>query len=390
MIKNLVPSLPEMGKIKIGMKGKKVVSKQGNEFRQPEKLNHFIITTTERDDNDNLIHDDKLMDLIKANPSTSLSSDKNILSFPIRLLYNDIDLNFHTKYACYAGGKCLCSGDGEKATTRDGREVSCPCEKIEYGYNGKNKCKANGRLLCILDDTTAIGACHAFRTTSINSVKAILGGLLFIQQATSGLLAFLPLQLVIQPKTTITPSGAKTIIHFVSIIYRGKIEDLRRQVIGMAKEKTQYLLEMDNIENAAREKMATEIESEEEQKTIQEEFYPESKIEPEPELEPELKIRPPKPEPKNSEKPEPEPEIKPKPEPKPEPEPEKPEPITIEQKKEIVRLKKVNKITVLAEWQKLLVPFGVATANDLTFEQARTFIDNLIRKKEIDEDDIPF
>jgi len=43
--RGVMPGLIELGKIKIGKKGEMVVSKNKKEFRQPEKFDHFIITT---------------------------------------------------------------------------------------------------------------------------------------------------------------------------------------------------------------------------------------------------------------------------------------------------------------------------------------------------------
>jgi len=43
------PRLAEVGKIKIGGKGKKVTSKKGAQFRVPEKYDHFVITTNFKD-----------------------------------------------------------------------------------------------------------------------------------------------------------------------------------------------------------------------------------------------------------------------------------------------------------------------------------------------------
>ena len=71
MIKNLIPSLPEHGKIKAGTKGEEVVSSQGNKFRLPKKLDHFIITTTERDQDGNLVLDTDLMDKLKSTANKS-------------------------------------------------------------------------------------------------------------------------------------------------------------------------------------------------------------------------------------------------------------------------------------------------------------------------------
>jgi hypothetical protein len=386
MIKNLITSLPEMGKIKAGTKGEEVMSKQGKKFRLPKKLNHFIITTTERDDADNFILDTDLMEVLKESPESIIDKDENIVGLPIRLLYNDIDLNFATQYACYVGGKCVCSGDGEVGNTRDGRTIKCPCDKLEYVYEGKDKCKANGKLLCIIDGATMMGACHVLRTTSINTVKSILGGLSFIQTAASGMLAFLPLHLILKPRTVTTPSGAPTTVYISSIVFRGSISDLRQKALGMAKEKAQYLIEMDGIEETARKLINVSVESEQEQADVQAEFYPDSVgIEAEIVEKPAAVIT----EKVKNEIVQPTAvealSVAKTPDGlKPEEKPTK-KMITKDQKMQIVKLKKENNITNPADWMEKLKPFDVKTANHLTFDQANLFIESLRSK-----DDIPF
>ena len=388
MIKNLTAALPEHGKIKAGTKGEEVVSSHGAKFRLPKKLNHYIITTTERDENGNFILDTDLMERLKESGNAIVDADENLVGIPIRLLYNSIDVNFYTRYAAYVGGKCVCSGNGELAKTRDGREKECPCNQLDPTYQGKDKCKATGRLICIVDGAPIVGACHILRTTSINTVKSILGSLAFIQTAASGMLAFLPLHLILKPKTvTIPTTGQLTTVYVSSIIYRGSIEELRSDALGMAKDKAQYLIEMDTVEESARDLLEKMDESEQEQADINQEFYPDSvnaevvenpaeqktekKQEPEPSKEKKVepkkekkspKIEPtlPEPEPANS-KPPKEPEIL----------------ITKDQKRQIVSLKKENKITNPETWVNLLKPFDVKTANDLTFDQAEQFIEAL-------------
>lgn len=388
MIKNLTAALPEHGKIKAGTKGEEVVSSHGAKFRLPKKLNHYIITTTERDENGNFILDTDLMERLKESGNAIVDADENLVGIPIRLLYNSIDVNFYTRYAAYVGGKCVCSGNGELAKTRDGREKECPCNQLDPTYQGKDKCKATGRLICIVDGAPIVGACHILRTTSINTVKSILGSLAFIQTAASGMLAFLPLHLILKPKTvTIPTTGQLTTVYVSSIIYRGSIEELRSDALGMAKDKAQYLIEMDTVEESARDLLEKMDESEQEQADINQEFYPDSvnaevvenpaeqktekKQEPEPSKEKKV-------EPKKEKK---SPKIEPIP---PEPEPAKTKPpkepeilITKDQKRQIVSLKKENKITNPETWVNLLKPFDVKTANDLTFDQAEQFIEVL-------------
>ena len=57
IIKTIAPGLVERGKIKIGEKGKMVASSRGASFQPPQKLDHFIITTTLRGQDGNFLRD---------------------------------------------------------------------------------------------------------------------------------------------------------------------------------------------------------------------------------------------------------------------------------------------------------------------------------------------
>lgn len=426
MLKNITPSLPEHGKIKSGTKGEEVISTGGKKFRLPQKLDHYIITTTERDhETDLLILEDELMDKLKKDKAL-IDTKKNLTSIPIRLLYNDIDLNFHTRNACYVGGKCVCSGDGETAKTRDGRDVECPCNKINYDYEGKDKCKVNGKLFVVVDGTETVGACHILRTTSKNTVRSILGGLTFIKASSGGLLAFLPLHLMLKPMTVDTGNGIRT-IYVSSIVFRGSIENLQTKSLEMARSKAKYLIAMDSVEDKARQVLENSTESDQEQKDVQAEFYPDNdnldvqngevvtetennKTEP-PKVEPEKSKESTKSKldlakesiSKKAETPsvdkkqdvdqpdnttetgnkdddipfEPE-AVEGKSETITPGEVEAPaRMITKDQKHQIVKLKKKFKVATGPAWEKLLKPFNVKTANDLTYDQAEKFIESL-------------
>jgi len=401
MIKNLTPRLPEMGGIRAGTKGEEAVSRDGKKFRLPKRLDHYIITTTERNDEGTLILDTDLMDSLKKSDRAIVNSEGNLTGIPIRLLYNDISLNFPTRYACYTGNKCVCSGDGEKAKTRDGREIKCPCKQLEPTYEGKDKCRANGRLTCIIDGASMFGGCYVLRTTSINTVKQILGSLLLYHTATSGMLSFIPFLLVLKPMTTTIPTTSQlTTVYISSILYNGNPLELKKEALSIAKEHSQLLVEMKQVEASAKQLIKYEVESDEEQADVQAEFYPDAiDVTPEPaEQDPaEPKKEDPPAEQKKDLKPD-KPKTTPKPpaeqkpaEQKPDPklekesEPEKSEEpnseekavtpmITKDQKRKIVDLKKKNKITDPAVWAKLLEPFDVKTANSLTETQAHTFI----------------
>ena len=388
MIKNLTPRLPEMGGIRAGTKGEEVVSGDGKRWRLPKRLNHYLITTPERDEKGTLILDTELMDSLKKSDKAIVDANGNLTGIPIRLLYNDISLNFPTRYACYTGNKCVCSGDGEKANTRDGREVKCPCKQLEPTYEGKDKCRVNGRLTCIIDGALMFGGCYVLRTTSINTVKQILGSLLLYHTATSGMLSFIPFLLVLKPMTTTIPTtGQLTTVYISSILYNGSPLELKKEALSIAKEHSQLLVEMKQVEASARQLIKYEVESEQEQADIQQEFYPDAidiPAEQEPDKpDPETKKEPPAKENKPDPEPEKEPEdVKPettKPEKPAEQKPDEGPPVLItkNQKRKIVSLKKEKKITNPETWQALLNPFEVKTANSLTETQADEFIEVL-------------
>ncbi len=280
MIKGLTLQLNEAGKIKIGRKGGLITSTTGKEFRPPEKLDHFQITTTEKDANGDYIVDTNLEDNIKVAGTGIINENGDLIGIPIRLLYNDTELNFPTRLASYVAGKLSCTGDGETATKRFDdftKTYPCPCPRIEQGYDGKDKCKAMGTLSCVIDEAGLFGQAHKFRTTSMNSIKGILGGLELIRTATNGRIAGLPLMLTINPKTTTTPQGQNTIVYVVSVCYRGNMSDLRHDVLNLISEERQYLIGLENLEAETKQSMAENPTiSESEQIEIAEEFYPDS------------------------------------------------------------------------------------------------------------------
>ena len=358
MIKGLIPSLMEVGKIKIGVKGTMMQSSSGTEFRPPKKLDHFIITTNERDENGDFKIDEALMQSLKKNKKAVKDSNGNLTGIPIRLLYNNIDLNFSTRLAAYIGARCVCSGDGQKAKTRDGRDVTCPCQCLDPDYTGKDKCKYNGTLTCLIEGTDYFGGCHKFRTTGKNSVQNITGSMMAIQTATCGTLAFLPLLLMVQPKTTTTPDGSTTTVYVVSVVFAGGVDKLQEEALKIHRDKMQYLQNMNHIEAMARKQIECSEVNPDEEKDIAEEFYPEA-------------IQAESTEDKNTGKDTPEKQTE-------EASQETSEPVMIRpaQLKKMVLLKKDLGLDKDA-WEKLLEPYNVATAKELTQAQADQFIADL-------------
>ena len=280
MIKNLQKQLNPGGFIKIGKKGKMITSKNGKEFRPPQKLTHFQLVTTEKDKNDNYIIDVDLQNKIKKSGNCVLDGEERLIGIPIRLLYNDTELNFPNKYVSYVQGKLNCTGDGEESQKRiDNFEVDhdCPCPRSKSGYDGKDICKPSGSLLCIIDEAGLFGQAHKFRTTSMNTITGIIGGIELIKAATGGRIAGLPLMLTMNAKNTITPGGIPTTVYIVSICFRGDMGALRQEVLQLINTDKQYLIDMDEVEEKARDEIIdNQIDTEEDEKEFVEEFFPDA------------------------------------------------------------------------------------------------------------------
>ena len=259
MLKNIKPKLAEYGKIKIGRLGEERKTKDGKStYRLPNKLNHFLITTTERDNTGNFIPNTYLMEQIAEMVNEPAD---HLTTIPVCLLFDDIDSNFYTTYNCYQGKTRICTGDGEKAVIlKTGEEIDCPCPRLDQDYKGHTPCKPYGRLNVILQCMDIVGGAWVYRTTGWNSVQDILGSLLLIQRR-AGRLAGIPLMMKLFPKTAQLPRGPVT-VYTVSLIYQGSFQALAEEA------KKQPMITHD--ENLTPDQT---IETAEETE-IQEEFFP--------------------------------------------------------------------------------------------------------------------
>ncbi len=274
-VKGLTPQLAERGRIKIGMKGDEKTSSQGKKFMMPVKLDHFLLTTMQRDAVGRLLPDTALMARLQPEGG-------KIIEIPVRLLFDDIDLNFQTRYACYRGNRCWCSGDGEKAQRLAGenngkyQEVSCPCERMDPYYTGQDRCKILGTLQVLIEGTDRIGGVWKFRSTSWNTVNAVLSSLALIKTITGGPLAGIPLWMVLSPKTVTVPtSGQNMVVFVVSLEYRGSEQELAELGYAIARRRIEHRVKMEQVESEARRLLLPpHAEPMEEQAETGAEFFP--------------------------------------------------------------------------------------------------------------------
>ena len=211
MLKGLALTPPVLGRISIG----KIVERNGK--RLPEKDDQFTITSQVQSRDGWLLH--------PLNDELRQSKEDKLRSIPVRLLFNEPELNFRADYTLFdrQSGRPLCVGNGEacKRVTQDGMQ-SLPCPSPDACPLAKGgACKPYGRLNVLIGDDDPLGS-FVFRTTGFNSIRTLAARLHYFQAISGNRLACLPLELRLRGKSTRQSHG--TPIFYVDLTVRGGID----------------------------------------------------------------------------------------------------------------------------------------------------------------------
>jgi len=276
--------LPVRGHIKIGKKGAVRQTRDGKgTWQAPEKLDHFVVTTLERDETGNFRRDDALH---KVLAEKGYGERPTVL--PIQLIYNDLDLNYSDYLGAWRGKTRWCFSDGCSGVAErlvgDGpnrEEVACPCERLTNpNYDKPDKCKPHGRLDCIIEGALTVGGVYRLDTTSWGSCEGLDSSLEFIRRITGGRLAGLPLNLTLSKQTKTNPTTNKPVeVYIVGIEYRGSIEELRLSMLRQLEADQHFFTRIEQIESRIPRDKLHDLD-EAEQAEIAEEFHPEAAQQP--------------------------------------------------------------------------------------------------------------
>ncbi|MEZ3135663.1 hydrolase or metal-binding protein [Stutzerimonas kunmingensis] len=211
MLKGLAITPPVLGRISIG----KVIEKNGK--RLPEKDDQFTITSQVQSRDGWLVH--------PLNDELRQSKDDKLRSIPVRLLFNEPELNFRADYTLFdrQTGRPVCVGNGEtcKRVTQDGMQ-SLPCPSPDACPLAKGgACKPYGRLNVLIGDDDPLGS-FVFRTTGVNSIRTLAARLHYFQAISGNRLACLPLELRLRGKSTRQSHG--TPIFYVDLTVRNGMD----------------------------------------------------------------------------------------------------------------------------------------------------------------------
>ncbi|WP_324628324.1 hypothetical protein [Pseudomonas aeruginosa] len=207
MLKGLAITPPVLGRISIG----KIVEKNGK--RLPEKDDQFTITSQVQGKDGWLLH--------PLNDELRQGKDDKLRSIPVRLLFNEPELNFRADYTLFdrQNGRPMCVGNGEtcKRISKDGVQ-SLPCPSPDACPLAKgNACKPYGRMNVVISDEDALGS-FVFRTTGFNSIRTLIARLQYFRAISGDRLACLPLELRLRGKSTRQSHG--TPIFYVDLTLR--------------------------------------------------------------------------------------------------------------------------------------------------------------------------
>jgi hypothetical protein len=265
MLKGLAITPPILGRISIG----KVIEKNGK--RLPEKDDQFTITSQLQSRDGWLLH--PLDEALRKNQEGKLRS------IPIRLLFNEPDLNFRAEYSLFdrATGRPVCVGNGEtcKRQCADGiQSLPCPspdgCSLAQGGA-----CKPYGRLNVVIGDEDSLGS-FVFRTTGFNSIRTLAARLQYLQAISGNRLACLPLELRLRGKSTRQSHG--TPIFYADITVRSGITLEEALIAAQQTNDSRIAAGFDQaaLDNAARLGFSNGAfeDSEEDSGAVVEEFYP--------------------------------------------------------------------------------------------------------------------
>jgi len=227
MIKGLSITPPILGRISIG----KVVEKNGK--RLPEKDDQFTITTQVQSRDGWVSHpyDGDLRQKING---------EKLRSIPIRVLFNDPELNLRAEYCLFdrKNGRPLCVGNGERCRRYASSQVqSLPCPSPDECEFSDGLCKPYGRLNVKIGDDDDLGT-FIFRTTGYNSIRNLTARLHYYRAVSGNLLACLPLQLRLRGKST--TQSHRSPIYYVDITIRDGLSLV--DAVNKAKEEHQLRL----------------------------------------------------------------------------------------------------------------------------------------------------
>ncbi|MFB5148013.1 phage capsid protein [Burkholderia orbicola] len=267
MLKGLAITPPVVGRISIG----RVVEKNGK--RLPEKDDQFTLTTQIQQRGEWMLH--------PLNETLRKAASGKLRAIPVRLLFNDPDLNLRADYSLFDRdtGRPVCVGNGETCRrVGDAGIESLPCPSPDgCAFAQQGGCKPYARLNVVVGDEDEMGS-FIFRTTSYNSIRTLAARLHYFRAVSGDMLASLALELRLRGKST--TQSYRSAIYYVDLGVRSgsTLEDTLVQARELDARRRAAGFDQAALEAAARLGFANGAfeDSPDERAAVAAEFYPES------------------------------------------------------------------------------------------------------------------
>ena len=249
MIRNVAITTPTIGRITIGE-----VYENGKGQRVPRGLNHFRITTQFKREGEWVEHP-----IQKAVLAAQKSENGKITSIPIKLMFNNPDLNVTSRLEAYnSDGQLVCAGDGEKArrvVDNQIESVECVgCDTCQFGI--ENRCDKFTRFTVLIDVESPEYPVDGFsgfiiRSRGHNTYKALTAKIERLSKLFKGQLTGIPMVLRLIGKSSRT--SRNTPFFYIAL-------DLAKDVFASAKcaKEHKKMLDEAEIDQAAYEAIALE------------------------------------------------------------------------------------------------------------------------------------
>ena len=214
-IKGFTITPPTLGSIRIGI----AVTK--GDRKMPQKDDAFTITTLVQS-KDGWITHSLHNEVMKQQAPAREGAQQKIREIPVRLMFNDPDLNMRAEYSVFEpkSGRPLCAGDGQSARRRTAmgvEAIDCPGpDTCKYGQD--KHCKLYARMNVQIEGQSDELGTFVFRTTGFNSVRTLSARMSYLHALTGGKLAGIPLSLRLRAKTS--ANSYKSVVYFVDLQVR--------------------------------------------------------------------------------------------------------------------------------------------------------------------------
>lgn len=148
-------------------------------------------------------------DTVRTNQK--IEANKKLQSIPVRLMYNDPNLSFSSRFLAFESntGRVLCHGNNGKAVRNENgtpEEYTCPgSEQCDFGL--QSGCKPHGRLFVQIEGQDDYLGLFVHRTSGLNTTRYLSSRLIQMSNLMKGNIAGFPLSLVMRSKTSHLTGG---------------------------------------------------------------------------------------------------------------------------------------------------------------------------------------